>query len=382
VGQAGIGTINQVQVSNHSPVPQYAIIAQPQMLFLILDKHLNRPSFQIVSYNGFHRSTQIVGDNCDMFTFSLTARENDLDCTQLIQFTNSLSQPVFLGFTQAGNVAPCAAVSQNIPAVFGKFAFNRTNRKPSIRLAYAYIMPFPLFAGIDNIWAKIKSVKQNGNLECFRQSSFPDCLASQFGKLTKGNLQVGGMFLFDIQQRSPWDGDTTVIQTHLQNGMAGSVLSGGMMMQFTNGLHLFRSLESLGIINNEEQIAVLLIEKTRQYIQCDLLHNGRLIPVAPPEKFTVIGAMSTVPQQLDEFINSTAMADTYSQYHRPEIAIYMFGNLLFGRPEKNVHFLGNLADGNHTASLLISACYKDTYRHRRLLLFDNQYHQNSFNRSV
>ena len=30
VGQAGIGAIDQVQVSNHSPVPQYAVSAQPQ----------------------------------------------------------------------------------------------------------------------------------------------------------------------------------------------------------------------------------------------------------------------------------------------------------------------------------------------------------------
>ncbi|GAG43368.1 unnamed protein product, partial [marine sediment metagenome] len=60
-------------------------------------------------------------------------------------------------------------ISQNIPAVFGKFAFYRTNREPSIRLAYAYIMPFPFFAGIDHIWAEIKSIKQNSDLEFFRQ---------------------------------------------------------------------------------------------------------------------------------------------------------------------------------------------------------------------
>ena len=114
VGQAGIGTINQPQVSNHSPVSQYAIIAQPQMLFLVLDQHLNRPSFQIVSYNASHRSTQIISDNCDMFTLPLATGENYLDRAQLIQLADSLSQSVFLSFTQAGNVAPDAAVSQNI----------------------------------------------------------------------------------------------------------------------------------------------------------------------------------------------------------------------------------------------------------------------------
>ena len=48
VGQAGIGAINQAQVSCHCPVPQNAVIAQPQMLFLIFDQHFNRPAFEIV----------------------------------------------------------------------------------------------------------------------------------------------------------------------------------------------------------------------------------------------------------------------------------------------------------------------------------------------
>jgi hypothetical protein len=96
----------------------------------------------------------------------------------------------------------------------------------------------------------------------------------------------------------------------------------------------------------------------------------------------VIGAMSTVPQQLDESIDSTDMADRYRQYHRPEIAIYMFGNLLFDRLEKTLQFFGNFTDGNHAASMLISTYCQNTYRHMRLLLFDNQHHQNSLNRSV
>jgi len=36
VGQAGVGGIDQVQVSNHSPVPQHAVSAQPEMLLLSL----------------------------------------------------------------------------------------------------------------------------------------------------------------------------------------------------------------------------------------------------------------------------------------------------------------------------------------------------------
>ena len=51
VGQAGISGIHQVQVSNHSLVPQHAVIRQPQMLFLILDQQLNRPTLKGISKN-------------------------------------------------------------------------------------------------------------------------------------------------------------------------------------------------------------------------------------------------------------------------------------------------------------------------------------------
>jgi len=37
------------------------------------------------------------------------------------------------------------------------------------------------------------------------------------------------------------------------------------------------------------------------------------------------------------------MADTYRQYHRPEIAIYMFGNLLFDRLEETLQFFETVA---------------------------------------
>jgi hypothetical protein len=93
--------------------------------------------------------------------------------------------------------------------------------------------------------------------------------------------------------------------------MAGSILAGGVVVKFANGLHLFGSFEGLGIIDNEKQMAVLFIEQTREHIQGDLLHDYRFIPDASPEEFTVISAMSTVLQQLDEFVNRTAMTDAY-----------------------------------------------------------------------
>jgi hypothetical protein len=124
--------------------------------------------------------------------------------------------------------------------------------------------------------------------------------------------------------------------------MADSILAGGMMMQFANGLHFFGSFEGLSVIDNEKQMFVFLGKQIPQHIQCNLLHYGRLIPVASPEEFTMIGAMRTVPQQLDEPINRTAMADTYRQCQRPEIAVYMFGNLFFTGLKKCCSFLGIL----------------------------------------
>jgi hypothetical protein len=137
--------------------------------------------------------------------------------------------------------------------------------------------------------------------------------------------------------------------------MAGSILAGGVVVQLANTVHLLGSFESLGIIDNEKQMSVFFGEQATQHVQGNPLHNSRLIPVTSPEKFTVIGAMRTVPQQLDKSINGTAMTDTYRQYHRPEIVEYMFGNLFFYRLEKTLQFFGNSADGNHTASMLISS---------------------------
>jgi len=198
----------------------------------------------------------------------------------------------------------------------------------------------------------------------------------------EGNLQFASVFFLDVQQRTSGDYDAAVIQGHLYDSMTDSVFAGGVVAQFANAFHLFCSLEGLGVIDNEEQITVLFIEQTHQHIQGNLLHYYRFIPDASPEKFAMIGAMSTVPQQLDESINRTAMADTYRQYHRPEIAVYMFGNLFFDRLEKTLQFFGNFADCNHMAFLSISVCQYNSYRPSRPFLFNSFGNHNFDNRSV
>ena len=153
-------------------------------------------------------------------------------------------------------------------------------------------------------------------------------------------------------------------------------------MQFANSIHFLGSLESLCIVDDEKQMAVLFGKQAKQHIQGNLLHYDGLIPDATPEQFTVISAMGTVMQRLDELVDRAAMTDTDRQYHRPEVAINMFGNLPFDRLEKTLQFSGDFADGNHTASMLISTYYQDTYRQMRLFLIDNHYHQSPSNRSV
>jgi hypothetical protein len=382
VGQAGIGNVNQVQVSNHSPVPFDTVVAQPQMLFLVLDQHLNRPSFQIVGYNSSHRSTQVISNQSYMLILPPATREDDLNCTQLVELPDSFSQPVRFGFTQAGNVVPLALVSQNIPAVFAKFSFNRTIRKPSISLAYANIMPSSLFAGIDYYGAQIKSVKQNSNLEPARQRGTSDCPGCQFSKLAEGDFEAGGMLFLNVQPGTPRDGNTTIIQANLYDGVAGSIFAGGVMTQFANGLHLGGSLESLRIIDDEKQTAVLLSEQAKQHIQSNLLHYNGTVPDTAPEKLPVIRSMSRMPQGFSESVQRCAVTDCDSHYQSPKVLPSWFGEMGFERFEKTLQFSGYFADSNHTASPTITSCLQNCYRLSGPFLFDNCYHQLLRNRSV
>jgi len=108
----------------------------------------------------------------------------------------------------------------------------------------------------------------------------------------EGDFQLGSMFFLDVQPRAPRDGNTTIIQTNLHDGMACSVLTAGVMVQFANSIHFLSMLKGLSIINDEKQMPVLFREQTPQHIQSNLLHYNRIIPDAAPEKFTMIGPVS------------------------------------------------------------------------------------------
>ena|GEM_PF-3157629 len=73
--QAGIGAVDQVQVSNYSPVPQDAVSAQPQMLLFILDQPFNRQAAQIIRDHllGPLEGLGVVEDQVDRFAAPIDA---------------------------------------------------------------------------------------------------------------------------------------------------------------------------------------------------------------------------------------------------------------------------------------------------------------------
>ena len=196
MGQAGIGTIDQGQVSNYRPVPPSTVIAQPQMLFLFFDHHLNCPTLQIAADNFLHRQAQVVRNQGNHITIVPALGEHNFNFAKFIHHSSTLSEFVGGGFTQPLNALPTASSVQNILTVFANFMFGRINSKPAIRLANPDITPFPCFTGIDNRRAKIERIEQNGDIEFLGNFCCPNNLPSQFRKFLEGNLEVLWHVLF------------------------------------------------------------------------------------------------------------------------------------------------------------------------------------------
>jgi hypothetical protein len=317
-----------------------------------------------------------------MLTFSPAAGEDNLDLSQLVQATNSFSQAILSGFTQAGDFAPLPAVSQNVPAVFAQFAFNRTNRKPPIRLAYADIMPFLLFAGINYFGAQIEGIKQDSNPKLSGQAGFTDGPGCQFGKFAEGDFYFTSMFFLNIQPRTPGDGNSTIIQTNLYDSMAGSIFAGGVVIQFAYCLHFLCPLERLGIVDDKKQITVFSVEQTKQHIQSNLLHYNGLIPNATPVKLAMVCSMCRVTQGLSQTFYGRTMADGDCHYQGPKVFPRSCGEMLMKRLEKTLEFFRNFADCNHMASPTIITCSYKRYRQSRPFLFDVFGNHKFTNRSV
>jgi hypothetical protein len=382
MGQAGIGTINQAQVSNYCPVPPNTVIAQPQMLFLFFDQNLNGPSLEITADNFLHRQTDIIRNQCNNSSVVSAFGKNNFNSAKFIHRPNTLSKFVTGCFSQPFNAVPSASSVQNIPAVLANFVFDGIYSKPSIRLANADITPFPLFACIDESRTKIERIKQDGYIEVVRYFRTENDLSSQFCEFLKLDIKPFGMFFLDIQPRAQRYGYSSVEQTGFDNCMPHAVFSGGMMMDLTDSLHFFSPLDRLRIINDEQTVFASFFEEFFEHPHGLSRNDSHLIKLASPEKFTMVGSMCAASKKIDKPLNGAAMTDADGNHEIAIVVINVSREIVFDRLEKRFDFLRNFADSNHTASLLTSYCSYNTYRQERLFLFNHHYHPKSFNRSV
>jgi hypothetical protein len=382
VGQAGVGAIHQTEVSCHCPVPQDAVIAQPQMLFLVLDQHLNRPAFEIAGHNGLHRSGSIAGNQSDTVFFSSATRKNNFDRTEALHKANSFGQTVRLGFSQPSDGVPSSVVTQDISAVRPELMFGRADREPPVGLADADVMPPSCLTGLNHSRAQVVGIKQDGNSKRRRQRGGPYGFGGHLGELSKGQLQPPGLLAFDIDARGPGDGHPAIVQTDLQEGMAGPVFTGGVVEQGTDGRHFLGPLERLGLVDDQKQVPVFSGQQAAQKVQGDLLHDPRFVPEASPEEFAVIGSVGRASQRFAEAVNRGPVTDGEGHNQRPKMMSRRLGELRADGLEKTLEFFGNRADSNHKASQTISFCCYITYRPSRPVLFDLFIYHDSPNRSV
>jgi hypothetical protein len=153
-------------------------------------------------------------------------------------------------------------------------------------------------------------------------------------------------------------------------------------MYLADSLHLFGSLDSLGVVNNKHALFASFLVEFFEHPFGIHLNDSHFIKAASPEKFAVIGSVCAVAEKINQPLYGTAMTDADSHYKIAIIGINVSRKSVSCRPEKRLDFFRNFADSNHTASLRISTAIQNTYRQDRLFLFNHLYHQNSFNRSV
>ena len=321
MGQAGIGAIDERQVSNNRPIPPDAVIAQPQMLFLFLDHHLNRPSFQITADNLFHRGPQVIGHQRCHGPVPPASGEHDFNGAQFVHRSDALNQFVPAGFPQSLKAEAYTGAVQQIPAVRTDFMFLGIDRKPAIGLADADIMPVSLFADIRHGRTQIKGVEQNGELESVRDAGIQNHFAGQVRQLLEPNADSLGIFFFDIKPRGQWNSHAAIIQAGFDNGMARAVFAGGMMMEFADRLHLFGTLDRLGIINDHKTVVVPFFIPVFEHRQRLGSNDGCFIKGAAPQELAMIGPVGTASEQVNQSLNRTAVADADSYDQRTIIGI-------------------------------------------------------------
>ena len=199
MGQAGIGAIDQAQVSNYCPAPPNAVIAQPQMLFLFLDHHLNGPPLQIPADNFLHRQTHIICHQCNHGSVVAAFGEHHFDLAEFVHGPGSLNQFVPPGFPQSLNAVPMAGSLQQILAIGTEFVLPAVDGKPAVGLSHADITPVSLITGIDDCRTEIEGVEQNRHIKFLANGCVANHIAGQFGQLLKRDFKVFGMLFFNVE---------------------------------------------------------------------------------------------------------------------------------------------------------------------------------------
>jgi hypothetical protein len=382
VGQAGIGTINQAKVSNNGPVPQNTVIAQPQMLLLLFDQYFYSPAFEVIADQFLHGKTHIVGHQCDNCSVTSSFREYNFHTPQLIHGSNALSQFVARRFPEALDTVPPTGAVENVLAVRTCFVFGRVDRQPTIGLTHTDIPPFSFFAGIDHLWTEIERIEQNGYVEPIRNLCISNDISGQYRELLKWNLKRLGVLFLDVQPGAKRNGHASVPEAGLENRMSVTVLSGGVMVDLSDGLHFLGPFNGLGVIDNQQALFAALLIEPLEHTTCLMGNHRHFVKLTSPQEFAMIGSVRGVPQQPDEPVDgrSVANADRYDKW--TIIGVHMGCNPAFDWLEKSCCFLRNFTDSKHKASMLQSVARHNTYRHSRLLLFNYDYLQNRSDRSV
>ncbi len=382
VGQAGIGGIHQVQVSDHTLVPQHAVIAQAQLLLLILDQHLNGPSLQVVGHDGFARSPQVVRNQSNVLSLAPPTRKDRLYHTKFAQLANTLGQAIRPFHPQTSDRGPSPVTPQDIPAVGTEFVLPAVDEEVAIGLAHAHKMEPAGPAGIRDERAEIVRVEQDRRRDVLRQDNVPDRLSGQFRQLAEWPLQSQGGVLFEVQPRTPWDRHAAIPQADLQNSMAGAVLTSGVMKQLAYTGHLLCTFEGLCVVDDQVAFAAVFAVQPPEGIRGDLLNDRRFVPVTSPEEFAVVGSVGGASQQFGKAFNGAAMSYGDGHHQPAEVLICRPGKMRFERAEKSVEFLRDFVACNHAAIPSISCCWYNPYRQNSPLFFCATYHRGIPNRSV
>ena len=382
VGQAGIGAIHQVQVSNYTAVPPYAVIAQPQLLLLVLDQHLNSPSLQVVGHNRFHRDAQVVRNQSNILSLVPPTREYHLDHTEFVQSTEAFGQAIHPLRAESSNRGPLSAAPQDIPAIGAEFVLPAVDEKVAIRLAYAHKMEPARPAGIGDDRTEIVRIEQNRRCDALRQDNVPDRLGGQFCQRPERYAEFRGVFFLEVQPRPPRDSHAAIPKADFQNRMAGAVLACGMVEQLTYASHFLGVLERLGVINDEIALAAVFPMQPTEGVQGDLLNDGRFVPAASPEELSVVGSMGRASQEFAKAFDGAAMCDGDGHNQPAKVLPGGAGKVFFQGVEKGLSFSRDSTDGNHAAAPSISNFYHNPYRRNPPLFFRFTYHHRIPNRSV